>query len=161
MSLSQHAILASAALILTAGLSCKPEPAEPAPPPDPKRCELVDLGEASTLVESGTIPDDQFVRVTGLGHPGSLVWQDQTTKQAYFLTRLMGAQRRLFYMQELAPGETPKVLSVFEGHIRRWDRLPPQRAVPMAGALKKDYRIEIEPDKTYLIVGGAKPDGCP
>lgn len=161
MSAGQRLILAWAAVLLAAGTSCKPEPTAPAPPPDPRRCELRDLGEAATLVESGAIPDDQLVRITGLGHPGSLVWQDQHTKQAYFLTRLMGAQRRLFYMQELAPGETPKVLSVFEGHIRRWDRLPQKRAVPIAAALKKDYGIEIEADKTYLIVGGAKPEGCP
>jgi hypothetical protein len=154
---SIRAVLALAAL----GGGCSSEPAPAAPPADPSRCELKDLGEASTLIETGNLPADQLARLSGVGDPRSLVRQDSVTKQAYFLTRVMGTQRRLFYMQELATGETPKVLAVFEGRLQRWDLLPPQQAVPIANALKQEYQIDIDPRQTYLITADAKPDGCP
>ena len=156
-------LLISVAFVVSsvATASCGKD-APPPPPPDPKRCEIADLGEASDAIAKGPLPDDKMVRVTGINSPKSLVWQDPTTKQAYFVARITGAEDRwLYYMQPLGVGETPKVLSVFEGHLQRWDSMPKEKAIPIAGALKKNYQAEIDFTKTWLITAGSKPDGCP
>jgi hypothetical protein len=154
-------ISVSLAFVTLAVSSCG-ESAPPPPPPDPARCEIADLGEASDLIAKGPLPDDKMVRVTGISSPKSLVWQDAATKQAHFVSRVIGAEGRwLYYMQELGVGETPKVLSEFEGHLRRWEELPQKQAVPMAAALERDYKIKIDPANTWLITNGAKPEGCP
>lgn len=151
------------AISLCALAACGEGERPPAPPPpDPARCEIADLGEASDLIASGKVPDDKMVRLTGISSPKSLVWQDAATGRTYFVSRVTGAADRwLYYTQELDVGETPKVLSVFEGHIQRWDQLPKQQAVPMAAALKKEYHLDIVPEQTYLITAGSKPEGCP
>jgi hypothetical protein len=150
-------VLASIFLLPACGDEKAPKPAAK----DPKRCDLKDLGEAANLIESGKIPDDQLARVSGIGDPRSLVWQDKVTSKTFVLTRVMGTQRRLLFLEELPPGQAPTVKAVFEGHLLRWDKLPPQRAVPIGRALKKEYEIDIDATKTYLIIAGAKPEGCP
>jgi len=163
MSHTRPIVSAISVLALAAVAACGESERSPAPPPpDPARCKIADLGEASDAIAKGPLPDDAMVRMTGLNSPKSLVWQDPATGRTYFVSRVTGAEGRwLYYMQELDVGETPKVLSVFEGHIQRWDRLPQPQAVPMAAALKKDYHLDIVPDQTYLITAGAKPEGCP
>jgi len=134
---------------------------EPQDAPNPARCELAKLGEAADLVESGKIPNDQLVEVEGIADPRTLVWREQKTGKIYFITRIMGTQKRMYYMEQLAPGEAPKLKSLFVGHLRRWDKLPPHEAKPMAQALLTEYKLQVEPEKTYLLAGGVKPDGCP
>jgi hypothetical protein len=154
-------LLLACSLVFALVFSCGESKQPPPPPKDPKRCEIKELGEAAEVIESGKVPSDQMVRVTGIGDPRSMVWQERTSGKAYFLSRVMGTQRRLFYLEELSPGESPRVLAVFEGHMTRWDQLPPKRAVPVANALSKEYKIIVEPTKTYLIINGEKPEGCP
>lgn len=128
---------------------------------DPQRCALAELGEAADLVESGRLPDDQLVALQGIADPRTLVWKDQQTGDIFYITRVMGTQQRLYYMEQLAPGQAPAIKSEFVGHLRRWDKLPEREAVPIARALLTEYKLQVEPEKTYLLVGGAKPAGCP
>ena len=128
---------------------------------DPQRCVLAELGEAADLVESGRLPDDRLVSLQGIADPRTLVWKDQTTGDIHYITRVMGTQQRLYYMEQLAPGQAPAIKSEFVGHLRRWDRLPEREAAPIARALLTEYKLQVDPEKTYLLVGGAKPAGCP
>jgi hypothetical protein len=89
------------------------------------------------------------------------VWKEKQTGNIYYITRVMGTQKRLYYMEELAPGEAPVLKSLFVGHLLRWDRLPERRAAELTKALLTEYKLEVEPDKTYLLFGGQKPAGCP
>ncbi len=137
-----------------------------APPPsssqeDPTRCIAVDVGEASDFILQKKIIDNRTVIMHGLTNPQSLVWRDDGTGKTFFLARIMGSERRLYFLKEVPDEEPPPgVLSRFEGHLLRWSNLPQKQSQHMALGLKSQYNITIEPDNSYIIIHGQKPEGC-
>jgi hypothetical protein len=129
--------------------------------PDPARCEAADLGEAADLFAKGDPPSGCLARIDGLTDPRTLVWKDEATGAVFFITRVMGTQRRLYYMAPVKPGEEPKALSVVEGHLQRWSDLEPRKGVTLSRALEREYSLKIDPQKTYLLTAGEQPAGCP
>ncbi len=128
---------------------------------DPARCQTMDLGDAPTLVESGTIKNDQMVFVQGIADPRALVWLDRSSQTTYYITKILGTQQRLFYLRQLKPDEKPTIKSEFRGHLLRWDLLPEAQSASFANALAEQYNIHISPATTYLINATGKPKGCP
>ena len=128
---------------------------------DPARCEVAELGEAADLFEKGDPPSGRIARIDGLTDPRTLVWKDETTGAIFFITRVMGTQRRLYYMAPVKPGEEPRALAVVEGHLQRWSDLEPKKGVTLSRALEREYSLKIDPAVTFLITAGEKPSGCP
>ncbi|MBN2802675.1 MAG: hypothetical protein JXR91_06250 [Deltaproteobacteria bacterium] len=125
-----------------------------------KLCKMIDLGEASDLIEKKDIPDNQYCKIGGISDPRILMWQDMTTSKIYFATKVMGAQGRLFYMQELNPGEKPALKEGFEGTITKWSSIDKTLSQSMAEQFKNKWDVTITPADTYIIMGNKKPDGC-
>ena len=121
--------------------------------PTAKQCALAELGEAADRVAAGDLPSRQYAKLTGLTDPRTLVWQDERTKDVFYITRVMGTERRLYYMEQLETGEEPVPKSTLVGTITRWSELPPERGVVLARALKREYDLEIEPERTWLMEG--------
>jgi hypothetical protein len=149
-------------LLFAAACQMKSGREEPAPQNnDPGRCVVADVGEAADFIQSNPIVDDRMVLTQGLANPQALVWRNAETRQTFYLARIMGTERRLFYMRQVADDEKPGVASSFKGHLVKWQNLDPKRALPIANALKQQYNIEIAPDRAYVIIAGEKPKGCP
>ena len=141
--------------------ACKDENSAEDGPKDPARCKLLDLGEATDFMSSGKpVPDDQLVGMAGIADPKMLVWQDAKTKRVHYVTKIMGAGGKLLYTEQVPAGEKPRILSNFEGTIRLWKNIPGKDALDMAKALKKEWGTTIDPNDTYLLTGGVKPEGC-
>ena len=160
-----YAIRIATLFLLIASLSCvtacKGDKSAVDAPKNPARCKLLDLGEATDFMSSGKpVPDDQFVGMAGIADPKMLVWQDAKTKRVHYVTKIMGAGGKLLYTERVPAGKEPRILSNFEGTISLWKNLPEKDALDMAKALKKEWGTEIDPNDTYLITGGVKPDGC-
>ena len=149
-------------LIASPGVTaCKNEKSAVDAPKNPARCKLLDLGEATDFMSSGKpVPDDQLVGMAGIADPTMLVWQDAKTKRVHYVTKIMGAGGKLLYTEQVPAGKEPRILSNFEGTIRLWKNLPEKDAADMAKALKKEWGTTIDPNDTYLLTGGVKPDGC-
>lgn len=128
---------------------------------DPQRCAVREAGEAANLLGQVNLPNDSMVRVQGITHPQALVWQDKEQGTTHYATRVMGTEKRVFYLKTISQGERPQILSELTGHLIRWDQLPDKRMKPVAAALKKQYHIAIEPDQTYVIDADGRPEGCP
>ncbi len=155
------AILSLLIASLACATACKDEKSAVDTPKDPARCVLLDLGEVTDFMPSKKpIPDDQFVRMTGIADPKMLVWQDAATKRVHYVTKIMGAGGKLLYTEQVAAGKEPRILSDFKGTIRLWKNLPEKDALDMAKALKKEWGTEIDMNDTYLLTGGVKPEGC-
>ena len=155
------AILSLLIASLASATACKNEKSAMDAPKDPARCKLLDLGEATDFMSSGKpVPDDQLVGVAGIADPKMLVWQDAVTKRVHYVTKVMGAGGKLLYTEQVPAGDKPRILSNFEGTIRLWKNLPEKDALDMAKALKKEWGTTIDPNSTYLLTGGVKPDGC-
>lgn len=161
---SSTGALACSITLLVLATGCKKSPEDGGPPAnadDPSRCVAIDLGEASDIIPSGkALPDNQLVRIQGITSPKTLIWQDSKTKKVYYVAKILGAGGKLLYSQELGPGEEPRILSSFQGTMRRWSSLPKEDAIPMAKALEKEWGVKIDVDKTYLVKGDTKPAGC-
>ena len=155
-STTSHMILT--ALFLLGNLSCGDK--KKTLFDDPQRCVLKELGEASDLAESKSLPNDTYVHVTGIANPKTLVWQDRETGHVFYVAKIMGTGGNLLYMQQMQPGEKPKILSDFKGTLTRWQDLKKTDSVPMAKALLSKWRFKINPDSTYVIRGRTMPDGC-
>jgi hypothetical protein len=130
-------------------------------PPDPARCDAMDLGEAADLFSKGDPPSGRIARIDGLTDPRTLVWKDEATGAVFFITRVMGTERRLYYMAPVKPGEEPKALAGVEGHLQRWSDLDPRKGATLARALEREYSLKIDPKVTFLLTAGEKPAGCP
>jgi hypothetical protein len=139
----------------------EPIPGKEPPPPDPARCEVASLGEAADLFEKGDPPSGRLTRIDGLTDPRTLVWKDEATGGVFFITRVMGTERRLYYMAPVKPGEEPRALSVVEGHLQRWSDLEPRKGATLSRALEREYSLKIDPQTTFLVTAGEKPAGCP
>jgi hypothetical protein len=127
---------------------------------NPNRCTLTDIGEAADFMQKRSIEDDILVVAHGLGNPQALVWREAKTNRTYYLARVMGTEKRLYFLREILEGETPGVPSRFKGHLLRWDHLPQQQARNMASGLKARYNVTFNPSDTYIILQGQKPKGC-
>ena len=127
---------------------------------DPKRCIAADVGEASDFMRQSDIKDDRVVTAHGLANPQALIWRDDAAKRTYYLARVMGTDKKLYYLKPVADDETPGVASVFEGHFLRWSHLNRERGALLMNALKTNYNVEFDPTKTYIIVKEEKPEGC-
>ena len=127
---------------------------------DPKRCRISDVGEAADFIQKSDIQDDVLIVAHGLGNPQALVWRDSQTGKTFYLARVMGTQKKLYYLKEIPEDEKPGVPSRFSGHLLRWDHLPKEKALDMMSGLKSQYNITINPEETYIIVKGQKPRGC-
>ena len=128
---------------------------------DPGRCIVEDVGEATDFIQLPNIVDDRMVIAHGLANPQALVWRDTQTNRTFYLTRVMGTERRLYFMRQVADDEKPGVASSFKGHLVKWSNLPPKRSVPIANALDQQYNIQVKPEESYVIIVGEKPEGCP
>ena len=122
-------------------------------------CELVKLGEASSAVEQ-KLPDNQYVEMEGMSSPKTLVWQDLNTKQLYFAAKVMGAEGKLFYMDELKVGETPQIKTTFTGTLLLWKHLPKGLLRSMKKQFKEQWGVDVDENTTYIIKANKKPDGC-
>jgi hypothetical protein len=155
------AILLLLIISLACVTACKDEKSAVDAPKDPARCVLLDLGEVTDFMSSDKpIPDDQLVSMTGIADPKMLVWQDATTKRVHYVTKIMGAGGKLLYTEQVPAGEKPRILANFKGTIRLWKNIPGKDALDMAKALKKEWGTTIDPNDTYLLTGGVKPEGC-
>ena len=150
-------------LLMTAGLwSCgKTSPSNDAKKADnSNRCVLTDIGEAADFIQRTDIADDAWVVAQGVANPQALVWRDAETNKTFYLARVLGTQKRLYFLREIPEGETPGVPTTFKGHLLRWDHLPAKQAANMAGGLKSTYNVTLAPAQTFVIIEGAKPSGC-
>lgn len=131
--------------------------------PDPTRCKIVDIGDSMDLVKDGQLElkSDQMVFSQGMADPRALRWLNKSSGEVYSITRLMGTQQRLFFLQRLKSDQTASIKTEFRGHLLRWDELPKSQSVPIAKALASQYNIQIDPQQTYLINADSKPEGCP
>ena len=128
---------------------------------DPARCAAVDVGEAADFIQQQNIIDDRLIVAQGLTNPQSLVWRDQKTGQTFYLARIMGTEQKLFFLKEVPDDAPPPgVLSQLSGHLLRWKRLPTEQARHMAAGLKSQYNVDVDMEKAFIIIEGAKPDGC-
>lgn len=131
---------------------------------DPSRCSPVEIGEAPDFVlqkDFENIKDDRLVIATGLTNPQSLVWRDDKTGKTFYLARIMGTKRLLFFLKEVPDDAPPPGVSArFEGHLLRWKHLPAEQARHMASGLKSQYNIEVDMNHAFIIVEGQKPSGC-
>jgi hypothetical protein len=128
---------------------------------DPGRCTVEDVGEAADFIVKKEVRDDRLVVAHGLANPTALIWRDDIAKKTFYLARVMGTERKLYFLKPVADDETPGVASVFEGHLLKWSHLDPKRRTLLMKALADNYNIKIQPDNTYIILQGEKPEGCP
>ena len=161
-----HKIFFSLIFIMGVGfVCCNKTPDRVVPEPkkntDPSRCTIADIGEAADFVQQKNVVDDRLVRAHGLTNPQALVWRDEDTGKTFYLARIMGTERKLYYLREV-PDEAPApgVLSQFEGRLVRWRNLPAAQARNMAAGLKSQYGIDVNSNEALLIIAGQKPDGC-
>jgi hypothetical protein len=149
-------------LSLWTATACSRPPEEPAPleSRDPARCSLVNLGDAEDWTDK-QFPDDQMITVGGISNPIILVWRDSRSGQVFYVTRVAGTGARLLYMARLSPGETPVARSSFSGTIQRWKQLPPDLTRSMSAAIRAQWDVQLNPDDTWVISAGQKPEGCP
>jgi hypothetical protein len=129
--------------------------------PDPRRCTAEDVGEAADFIVQKGIRDDRLVVAHGLANPTALIWRDDAAKRTFYLARVMGTERKLYFLKPVADDETPGVASVFKGRLLKWSNLDPKRRALLMKALADNYNIKISPDDTYIILQGEKPEGCP
>jgi len=156
-----HAALTAALLSGCQNSRSEKAPANQPPPRQDGMCTLQELGEASDLVEAGRIPDNQYGRISGMSDPKTLVWQDARTKKVFFAAKVLGAEGRLFYMEELQTGSLPGLRESFTGTILKWPHLHPELAAALEGQFRSQWNVEIDKAQTYIIRGGEKPGGCP
>ena len=156
---SPIAILISAIFIM----SCKGNASHDSPSkrPDPKRCVSVDIGEAADFIKKKGLKDDRLVVAHGLANPQALIWRDDTESRTFYLARVLGTERKLYYLKPVADDETPGVASEFKGHLLKWSHLDPRRNALLTNALATNYNVKIDPEQTYIIINGEKPKGCP
>ena len=151
----------SASLIIS---SCKKSEAPAETPPknrDPARCVPVDVGEAADFIQHKEIVDDRLIVAQGLTNPQSLVWRDEKTGKTYYLARIMGTERKLFFLKEVPDDAPPPgVLSLVSGHLLRWKHLPVDQARHMAAGLKSQYNVDVDMDQAFIIIENTVPDGC-
>ena len=151
----------SAALIFT---GCKKSEAPADTPPknnDPGRCLPTDVGEAADFIQQKNIVDDRLIVAQGLTNPQSLVWRDEKTGKTFYLARIMGTERKLFFLKEVPDDSPPPgVLSRFSGQLILWKHLPKQQARHMAAGLKSQYNVDVDMEHAFIVIEGAKPDGC-
>ncbi|MBN2343574.1 MAG: hypothetical protein JXX29_18450 [Deltaproteobacteria bacterium] len=131
----------------------------PPPPTHDGMCVLKELGEASDAIEK-KLPNNQYVSLQGMSSPKTLVWQDMTTQQIYYATKIMGAEGKLFYMAKLKTGEKPSIKSNFLGNIMLWQHLPTDLLRSMKTQFKNQWGVEIDEKNTYIILADEKPKGC-
>ncbi|MBN2716219.1 MAG: hypothetical protein JXX14_10220 [Deltaproteobacteria bacterium] len=134
-------------------------PASPPPPVHDGMCQIVDLGEASSAIEK-PLPNNQYVALEGMSSPKTLVWQDVKTQQIYFATKIMGAEGRLFYMDTLKTGETPKIKTKFTGTLLLWKHLPEALLMSMKTQFKEQWDVDVDVNTTYILKANEKPVGC-
>ncbi len=127
---------------------------------DPKRCDFVDIGEAADFIKT-KIVDDRLVVAHGLANPQALIWKDDSSGRTFYLARVLGTEKKLYYLKPVADDETPGVASEFKGHLLKWSHLDARRNALLTNALATQYNVKIDADKTYIILSGDKPDGCP
>lgn len=129
-------------------------------PTDPSRCVVEDVGEAADFILKPGLRDDRMVVAHGLANPQALIWRDDNIKKTFYIARVLGTEKRLYYLRPVADDETPGVASHFEGRFLKWSHLDPRRRVLLSDALRQNYNIEFEHDKTYIIIHGERPEGC-
>jgi hypothetical protein len=128
---------------------------------DPKRCILENVGESADFIQKKDLQDDRLVAAQGLANPQAIIWRDDNEKRTYYLARVMGTERKLYFLKPVADDETPGVASRFEGHFLKWSNLDPKRAALLSNALATNYNIKFDLKETYIIIEGEKPEGCP
>ena len=129
---------------------------------DPARCTTVDIGDATDFIQQPNIIDDRMVRASGLTNPQALVWRDDASGKTFYLARIMGTERKLFFLKQVPDDAPPPgVASRFEGRLVRWNHLPPEQAKHMAVGLKSQYNIDVNMKEAFVIVQGQRPEGCP
>ena len=156
-------LLISISGVLNLGGCKKTDPLSEAPPPntDPSRCIPVDVGEAADFIQQQNIKDDRLVTAQGFTNPQSLVWRDEKTGRTFYLARIMGTERKLFFLKEVPDDAPPPgVLSRVSGHLLRWKHLPREQARRMAAGLKSQYNVDVDMENAFIIIEGAAPNGC-
>ena len=95
-----------------------------------------------------------------MSSPRTLVWQETEIGKVYYATKVMGAEGRLYYMQEIPRGEAPVIKEEFEGTILLWKHLDNTLAKSMQSQFKAQWDADVDPENTYMIIGNRKPTGC-
>lgn len=131
----------------------------PPPPTHNGMCNLTDLGEAADAVEK-QLPNNQYVTLSGMSSPKTLVWQDVKKQHIYYATKIMGAQGKLFYMDELQTGQKPTIKSTFVGTLMLWKHLPIDLLNSMKAQFKDHWGVEVDENTTYILTATQKPKGC-